>query len=245
MTDNPQKAGPYAPPENIGRILSKVRQSGVRKLDTEFLSQLGIHVAMAPRSIRTLEFLGFTDKDGNPEPLLQQYYAAGSDEDAQALLANSIKSSYAIIFRAANPEVEGREKVEQAFRLMEPAGQRTRMVTLFLGLCKLAGMEIKDPPSGRAARSVTPRSPKPKTDKNKTTDPTPPSPSPVPISVSHRHDQVLFHPSIDAFLRSIRGLIESDSWNAEARERVLKGFETQLDLFLPVKSDSSKGGANP
>ena len=237
-----QKVGPYAPPENVGRVLAKVRQSGVRTLDTDFLSQLGIHVAMAPRTIRALEFLGFTDKAGVPAPLLQQYYAAATEDDAKALLANAIKSSYEIVWRAASPEAESREKIEQAFRLMEPAGQRNRMVTLFLGLCRLAGISVKDPPSSRPGgtnQSRPPRTQQTKPSKNGTETIAPVVIEPPLPSKNGVGNEVLFHPSIDAYLRAIRVLTEGDGWDQETRDRVVRGFETQLDLFLPVKKEAS------
>ncbi len=46
----------------------------------------------------------------------------------------------------------------------------------------------------------------------------------------------LFHPAIDAFLREARKLTEHETWTKEARDFVVQGFTTQLDLFLPVKA---------
>jgi len=150
-------AGPYAPPENVTRILSRVRQSGIRKLDTAYLGQLGMNEAMAPRSLRALQFLGFIDKTGAPLQTLADYYAATSDEAACELFAAAIRSSYEVIFRAVNPASDGREKIEQAFRVMAPPGQRNRMVTLFLGLCRQAGLPVLEPPSDRPATKVVNR----------------------------------------------------------------------------------------
>lgn len=59
----------------------------------------------------------------------------------------------------------------------------------------------------------------------------------VPTEVHHaRESHALFHPAIDAFLREARKLTEQESWNKEARDFVVQGFTTQLDLFLPIKA---------
>lgn len=146
---------PYAAPENVLRVLDKVHKAGLRgKIDADYLGQLGIGDGMVNRTVRALEFLGFTsaDDEGVPTPLLEQYIVS-SEDDAKGLLAEAIRKSYEVIFRAANPEREDRDKIHTAFKIMKPQGQWTRMVTLFLGLCKAAGMDVIDPPKDRPASS--------------------------------------------------------------------------------------------
>jgi len=43
---------------------------------------------------------------------------------------------------------------------MKPQGQWERMVTLFLGLCRAAGMDVKDAPPQRPGRLDSPREPR-------------------------------------------------------------------------------------
>jgi hypothetical protein len=151
--DAQENFAPYAPTENVLRVLGKVRSSGLRgAVNSEFLIQLGINDSMAPRTIRALEFLGFVAVDGSATPKLEQYVVAG-DGEAQALLLQAVVDSYAMIFRAVDPVQDPRAKVFNAFRTMKPQGQWDRMTTLFLGLCRAAGMDVKDAPPNRAARS--------------------------------------------------------------------------------------------
>jgi len=162
---------PYASPENVLRVLDRVHKNGLRgKVDADFLGQLGIGDGMVNRTIRALEFLGFTkpDEEGEPTSLLEQYIVS-SDEDAQALLREAVASSYDLIFRAVHPETADRTAIHTAFKPMKPQGQWTRMVTLFLGLCKAAGMTVKDPPNNRPGKTEgsrvlrrDPSKPKPK-----------------------------------------------------------------------------------
>lgn len=150
--DTMENTAPYAAPENIERILERVHKSGLKgKVDTDFLMQLGINDTMIPRTLRTLEFLGLIEKDGSSTSTLDQFIV--SDEDgAKAILREAIQTSYAMIFRAAHPETEDRPKVFNAFKVMKPQGQWDRMTTLFLGLCRYAGMAVKEPPPNRAAK---------------------------------------------------------------------------------------------
>ncbi len=147
-------SAPYAPPENVLRVLDRVHRSGLRgKIDVDFLGQLGIGDGMVTRTLRALEFLGFTQAgdEGAPTPLLEQYIVSG-ESDAQALLAEAIRKSYDAIFRAVDPISDDRAKVQTAFKVMKPQGQWARMTTLFLGLCQAAGIPVKDAPFSRPGK---------------------------------------------------------------------------------------------
>lgn len=142
------KFSPYAAPENVVRVLERVRKGGVKRLDEDFLISIGINEGMINRTLRALEFLGFRNPDGTATNLLDRYKVLG-DEDARALLLEAIRTAYEPIFHAVDPTTDDRRKVEVAFRGREPSGQWGRMVTLFLGLCSEAGMSVLDTPSKR------------------------------------------------------------------------------------------------
>jgi hypothetical protein len=189
-----------------------------------FLLQLGINDSMVPRTIRALEFLGFVQEDGQPTPLLTQYIEA-NDEDAQRLMHQAIVRSYAFVLRAINPAEDSRVKILNAFRPMKPQGQWDRMVTLFLGLCRAAGMEVKEAPVDRPGR-VGPRESRsvrrPKTDQAHV------APTRLnvgrPISIPQYMRQYLtasslpapnLDPTLVAFLnklQSVKSLDELDAW---------------------------------
>lgn len=143
---------PYAPTENVLRVLNKARGGNVRgPIDTNYLIQLGINDSMAPRAIRALAFLGFIDNDGNTAPRLDEYIKA-NDEEARRVLRQALEDAYHLIFRAVDPEVATRQQVFNAFRMMTPRGQWDRMVTLFLGLCREAGFDVKEAPPVRIGK---------------------------------------------------------------------------------------------
>jgi hypothetical protein len=217
MDKNTANMAPYAAPENVLRVLEKVHKNGLRgKIDPDFLGQLGINEAMVNRVIRTMEFLGFTDPadEGARTPLLDQYIVS-SEDDARALLGEAIRKSYEVIFRAADPTQDDRSKVLVAFKVMRPEGQWTRMVTLFLGLCKAAGMDVKDPPKDRPAASESKKARserKAQKAKRKTDADTTPQPLALPPAHSRALDPALA--SIVGKVSELETLEDLDAWYA-------------------------------
>jgi Family of unknown function (DUF5343) len=154
--DNLENFAPYAAPENVLRVLARARKGGVGKIDPDFLLQIGIGDGMVARTQRALEYLGFVTDDGTLTPLMTRYIEA-NDEDAQAVLLSAIRDAYAVVLRAVDPAADDRTKVTNAFRTMKPSGQWGRMVTLFLGLCGAAGIEVVDPVTNRPAKGTPPK----------------------------------------------------------------------------------------
>jgi hypothetical protein len=150
--DTADNQAPYASPENVERVLDRVQKSGLKgKIDTDFLTQLGINDTMIPRTLRALEFLGLIENDGTATATLNQFIVS-DEEGGKAVLREALQTAYAMIFRAANPESDDRPKIFNAFRMMKPQGQWDRMTTLFLGMCRYAGIQVKEPPPNRAAK---------------------------------------------------------------------------------------------
>jgi hypothetical protein len=152
----PTNFAPYGAPENAMRVLERVRKNGLpgsRRIVPDYLLQLGIGEGMVPRTIRTLEYLGFIREDGSATELLDRFTVAGDDE-WRLVLQEAVRTAYDSIFRVVDPAEATRAQVLTAFRPMQPNGQWNRMVTLFLGLCLEAGLEVKDPPKQRPGKDA-------------------------------------------------------------------------------------------
>jgi hypothetical protein len=117
----------------------------------DYLLQLGIGEGMIPRNLATLAFLKLIEPDGTPTQRLKDLVIA-SDDEWQPLLQATLRDAYASIFRVVDPETDDRVKVFNAFRPMTPQSQWNRMTTLFLGLCRVAGMNVKEPPNQRPGK---------------------------------------------------------------------------------------------
>ena len=154
--ENSPTFAPYASPENIIRVFERVRRGGVKRVDDDFLTQIGIGDGMLNRTQRALEFIAFTNPDGTLTQLADRFVVA-SEEESKAILQDSLRRSYDSIFRAVDPTTDERGKIATAFRTMEPSGQWGRMVTLFLGLCQWTGMNVKAPPTNRPGKDSPPK----------------------------------------------------------------------------------------
>lgn len=122
---------------------------------------------------------------------------------------------------------------------MDPASTR-KAKSFFLAAAKDNGIKIHSLVLDRSVRRSTPRGPS----RRKNGSKKPPADQPsnqLPNLPPPDFGGVLFHPAVDAFLREARKLTEGDSWSTEARDHVVAGFTTQLDLFLPVKNKKAPG----
>jgi hypothetical protein len=147
---------PYAPPENIARILRRVRSHGLpARFDADYLRQLGIAEGNIQRDLRALEFLGLTT-GGNPTRLAEQLQQAPENE-WRSVLAATLQQAYRPIFQAADPRTHSRAEILDAFRTRRPVAQRGRMVVFFLGMCELAGLQPQEPPVSRPGRTPASR----------------------------------------------------------------------------------------
>ena len=146
-----QDTTPYAPPENVVRVLERWRKVGFpQRVNAEYLGQLGITENIIPRVTRALEYLGLVE--GGKQTALAERLQVAPEDEWQGVLREAIINAYREVLRVVDPTTASRKQVDDAFRPMKPKGQRDRMVTLFLGLCYAAGIEVKEPPSRRPGK---------------------------------------------------------------------------------------------
>jgi hypothetical protein len=144
---------PYTAPENVMRVVKRIRQVGPPPIVTpEYVKQLGIVEELAKRIVQTLEFLGLVTEDGVPTEVARALHAA-PEADWQRVFQGTLLKAYAPIFRVVDPQKASRLQVRDAFRTSVPMGSQERMVTLFLGLCAEAGFQVAEPPTNRPARN--------------------------------------------------------------------------------------------
>jgi len=134
---------PYGPPAGVLAVISGYRDKGlITPFTPEVLRRAGINESLIPRVYKSLEGLDLIDHDGNPTEQLKGLRTARTDEFQQAL-AEVVRSAYAEVLQFTSPATDDAKHIADAFRAYEPAGQRGRMVTLFMGLCEAAGIVPK------------------------------------------------------------------------------------------------------
>jgi len=105
----------------------------------------------------------------------------------------------------------------------------------FFAAARENGIEMHPTVAGKVSRRGAPRG-KRKSGKrgNGEADATNQTPPLTPPLTPPPPGDVLFHPAIDAFLRSARGITEGERWTQAARDGLIAAFTNQLDLFLPI-----------
>jgi len=150
---------PYAPPATVMHVIDRHRQVAIPRFDVATLERVGVSKSLAPRTAQTLRLLGLIDEEGNPTAVFEELRKS-STPDFQPTLARIVREAYKPVFDILDPTNASTSEIEDSFRHFTPAGQRGRMVTLFIGLLDGAGLRdgaLKKEPTARRRVPVPPR----------------------------------------------------------------------------------------
>jgi len=127
-------------PGKIGALLSKISEVGVPQRATgKWLQSIGLTSSNDRSLLRVLEHLGFTDSSGSPGELWREYRGS---EGKQAL-GSAIRRAYTQLYDTyPEAHTRSREELRAFFSSHSKAGKGAinYMVSTFLELCKVAGM---------------------------------------------------------------------------------------------------------
>jgi hypothetical protein len=149
---------PYAATANVIAVINRARTRNLpEKVNNDYFRIAGIGAAVFGRVNFALEFLGLISSDGTPSDKLRAM-ASAPEAEFKELLAGTIREAYAGEFTRVDPGEDSQAQVHDAFRRYQPKSQIDRMVMLFLGLCREAGIPVRDVPRDRKMQSPsTPR----------------------------------------------------------------------------------------
>src|SRR6266568_1160025 len=140
---------PYAATANVVAVLTRARKRNLPpKIDTDFYRLDNIPDVVFGRVREALTFLGLIDAEDRPTELLRAL-ASASEDEYHELMADAIRSAYADDFARIDPAEDTQAQIMAAFHRYEPRSQTQRQVMLFLGLCRHAGILVKDQPRER------------------------------------------------------------------------------------------------
>ena len=223
---------PYAPTEPVLRVIRRLRDRGVPDpINRQALPSLGIAEGNADRVEKALSFLGLIDEEGHKTASFERLGKA-STEEFPGVLAEVVRSAYAPILTIVNPGEDSDIAINDAFRPYSPAGQRPRMVALFLGLCREAGMVSGGPVQrqARAKQSATVARPGTKVRAEVQ------EPSGAPDRRSEHEDR---SEAAGLDLRLLSGLIQQlpkeARWNQARRDRWLQAITATVDLLIEIE----------
>lgn len=151
---------PYAAVANVQAVLDRVRNRNMPSaIDATYIRAAQVPEKSIGRVRDALRFLDFVHADGTPTQRLQAYAVAAValGEQKQDLLAAAVRDSYRADFERIDPAQDAQDVIVDAFSPYAPKSQRIRMVMLFLGLCRFAGIPVMDAPRDRSMTAVKPK----------------------------------------------------------------------------------------
>lgn len=167
MAVTQDKSGPYAPATAVVGIVERYRDRGLpAPITADVLAKAGVSESLVPRTLQTLQTLDLIDETGAATPTFELIRKA-PEEEYQATLEQWLNGAYAEILAYVDPATADETALHNVFRHYNPPGQRARMVTLFTGLYRAAGIGAEKvaggAPKKKAAAVKKPRADKPAT----------------------------------------------------------------------------------
>ncbi len=189
---------------------------------------------MVTRTLQALVILDLVDNEGMPTPTFEALRRAPQAEYVQRF-AEFLRAAYQEVFAFIDPMTSTVDKVRDAFRAYSPAGQRDRMVALFLGLCEEAQI------LGDGARQRTPQDPQRRQARVRATVRT------LTPAASRNQGRAPFRGSSNrtqVLPVALSGLLESlpnngGSWSRSRRDKFVETFGAVLDFCYPVQERES------
>lgn len=237
MTVTPDQPAPYAPASAIMDLIERHRNRGLPSpIDGDVLARAGIAASLIPRTLYALQVLDLIHEDKKPTNVLEGLRLA-PEAEYKAKLAEWLKWAYADALQYIDPAADDETAIRDAFRNYQPIGQQSRMVTLFTGLFRAAGIGAEKPDrptkksgAGGASRSRSGAAGVLKSQsggRSGTLPPTRPSPrTPPPPSYQG------LHPAIAGVLASLPD--PSTGWIKADRDRFVAAFTAVLDFAIPT-----------
>jgi hypothetical protein len=225
MTVRSGVPAPYGPPQGVLAMVHGFRDRGLTTpFNAAVYGKAGISESLIPRVKNSMEALDLVDADGNPTPLLLGLRGAKTDE-FQARLADVVTAAYAEVFSFVDPMKDDINRITDAFRDYIPHGQRSRMVTLFMGLCEVAGLapvsSTKPAPSVNRPSTLAPKRKLEASRRGAS----------VSAKANIRNDS---GGSIPQALTSLLESIPADGWTQVQRDKFVAAFGYVLDFTVPI-----------
>lgn len=218
---------PYAPASAILGLIERHRNKGLPSpVDSDVLARAGISDSLIPRTLQALQALDLITDEGQPSQVLEGIRLAPEAEYKQRLV-EWLNGAYADALTFIDPATDDDVRIRDAFRSYKPVGQQSRMVTLFTGLFKAAGVA---PERQRQSARV---SANPTQQKLRIPTKTPKNP-PTPEEHTRRH--VNHHTGLPPALAGLLASLPKDGegWTKERRDLFVSTFGSVLDFCFPV-----------
>jgi hypothetical protein len=160
MVKTDEQSRPYAAPANIIAVIDRARTRNLPEtINNDFLRIAGVPEAVWYRVMQAVRFLGLIHEDGRPSDTFEAL-AGATESQYKELLEKVIREAYKAEFNVIDPAQDPQARIVDAFRPYKPRSQTLRMVMLFQGLCREAGIPVLDAPRERRMRDLQVKRPK-------------------------------------------------------------------------------------
>jgi len=234
MTVTAANPAPYAPSSAILDFITRYRNKGLTTpFTSEVLARAGVTDSLIPRTIQALIGLELMTDEGQPTETLEGLRRAPEPE-LKSRMAAWISAVYADVLSFVNAS-DDEDAVRDAFRAYNPVGQQARMVSLFLGLSRAAGLRADD---------QTASTPRPSSRKAST-----PTTGKTSL-IGHRPTLKQASASLPAGLPApIAGLLtklppEQGSWTKAERDKFENAFKALLDFCFIIAERTEQEDGN-
>lgn len=218
---------PYAPASAIVDLIRRHRNRGLpTPVNADVLARAGVSGSLIPRTLQALQALDLIGEGGAPSAVLEDIRLA-PEAEYQQRVADWLRAAYADVLQYIDPVSATDGQIRDAFRNYVPVGQQDRMVTLFTGLFKEAGIgperqraAPRKASGNGAASKMGPRTiVKPKENRA-------PGSSHTTLTVANS-----LPPAIAGLLAS---LPVSGGWSKPRRDQFMATFAAVLDFCIPI-----------
>lgn len=222
------RPAPYGPAKVVIELIERHRNKGLPiPVDADVLARAGVSESLIPRTLQTLAGLDLIDSEGRVTPALEAMRLA-PEAEYRPRMVEWLNNVYADALSFVDPSTDSESDVRDAFRKYTPTGQQDRMVTLFMGLFRHAGVAPDKTPTGGAAqrkKPLGPATPKPRAEKLKT----PPldKPDGGGAGAGTLQDQNRKQPQSDYMSALLAKFPDFDpAWPDDIKAKWFEGFET-------------------
>jgi hypothetical protein len=226
--------GPYAPAAAVLGIVDRFRSKGLpTPIDAEVLGRAGVSLSLIPRTLQALRLLDLIDESGAPTDTLESIRLA-PEAEYPATLAKWLEATYADVLQFVDPATATESNLTDAFRSYQPQGQQPRMITLFTGLFRAAGIGPEKAVASlrKASKATPPRD----TGRKAKRDPI----------IKNIERQLggsgggSMHPALAGVLASLPD--PAVGWTQADYDRFIPAFEAVLKFAIPIRSGIKTSG---
>ena len=159
MTIDNERYRPYGSTRSVISFCERARSRNLPEtIGDEFFRLADIEGQAIRRTLHTLVFLGLLDTEGTPSPQLR-LLAGAPEGEWRSHLRTAVETAYRSDLEQIDPAKDDPSALRDLFQKYEPRSQTGPMTSLFLGLCRESGMEVKAPPRAKSQRPRTTKAP--------------------------------------------------------------------------------------